>query len=144
MSNTEQVESVAITGDKLPPLSDQTSWTDEEYEDAQESGPALLAHFRKAGNRANQATLIDEFVAAKTSRLADIRQAAGFTQARLATILGVSQPEVSKLERREVNMLDTLFRYVGATGCRLRLMVELEDGSIVEYEPQINDASASV
>lgn len=59
-------------------------------------------------------------------RLADLRQSRGVTQAELASALGVSQPNVSKIERgfdsgKGEVLLGTLAGYVEALGGRLEV-----------------------
>lgn len=78
---------------------------------------------------------IDAYIQQKVTRLADLRKAAALTQAQVAGELGVSQPEVSKLEGRDTHMVDTLSRFVAATGGTLRMIVEYEDGTSIEYAP---------
>lgn len=58
--------------------------------------------------------------------LADLRQSRGVTQAELASALGVSQPNVSKIERgvgsgKGEVLLGTLVGYVEALGGRLEV-----------------------
>lgn len=57
-----------------------------------------------------------------------LRLDAGLTQAQVATRLGLTQPEVSKLERRPDVRLSTLRSYIGAVGGRLALVVRRGDG----------------
>lgn len=64
--------------------------------------------------------------------LADLRQKRGVTQAELAEALGVSQPNVSKIEvavgsGKSQVLLDTLARYVEAIGGRLEVRVSFPD-----------------
>ncbi len=57
--------------------------------------------------------------------LADLRRSRGLTQAELASTLGVSQPNVSKIERGAEGsgevLLSTLAEYVEALGGRLEV-----------------------
>lgn len=57
-----------------------------------------------------------------------LRLDAGLTQTQIAAALGMTQPEVSKLERRPDVRLSTLRSYVGAVGGRLALVVRRGDG----------------
>jgi DNA-binding XRE family transcriptional regulator len=75
---------------------------------------------------------IDEYVTRKERRLADLRKAIGLTQQQVAAELGVSQPEVSKLESRDTYLLETLARFVAATGGRLRIIAEYDIDTVVE------------
>ena len=53
--------------------------------------------------------------------LADLRESLGMTQAQLAALLEVSQPNVSKLEHKGDVYLSTLSSYVAALGGKLEL-----------------------
>ncbi|MEX2619058.1 MAG: helix-turn-helix domain-containing protein [Egibacteraceae bacterium] len=55
--------------------------------------------------------------------LGELRRRRRLTQTQVADRLGISQSDVSKLERRPDLRLSTLGRYVTATGGRLRLEV---------------------
>ena len=59
--------------------------------------------------------------------LADLREARGVTQAELAGALGVSQPNVSKLEGKGDIRLSTLGGYVAALGGRLEVRAVFPD-----------------
>ena len=58
-------------------------------------------------------------------QLVEARQAAGLTQAELATRLGVSQAQVARIEKRGYDgyTLNTLRRYVQALGADFTLQV---------------------
>ena len=68
--------------------------------------------------------------------LADMREALGITQAELAKVLEVSQPRVSRLERKEDVYLSTLEKYVEALGGHLKLEAVFEDRNIELTLPQ--------
>ena len=57
----------------------------------------------------------------KEATLREVRRAIGLTQSQVAEMLGMSQGDVSKLERRENLHLATLSRFIEATGGRLRI-----------------------
>jgi transcriptional regulator with XRE-family HTH domain len=59
--------------------------------------------------------------AAAAVQLAALRQRRGRTQTEVAQELGISQSDVSKLERRADLRVSTLQRYVAALGGELRL-----------------------
>ncbi|BAU57008.1 putative transcriptional regulator [Halorhodospira halochloris] len=62
--------------------------------------------------------------------LAEIRQKCEMTQAQLARIMDVKQPTVAGLEREGKDLrLSTLKRYVESLGGRVRLDIELPDGT---------------
>lgn len=69
---------------------------------------------------------------APATGLAGLRRRRRLTQAQVASRLGRSQSDVSKLERRRDLRVSTLSAYVGATGGRLRLMADYGDGRPVE------------
>lgn len=62
--------------------------------------------------------------------LQDLREKRHFTQVDLAGKLGVRQPTVSKIERREDVNLSTLRRYIRALGGELHVMAEFKDESV--------------
>jgi DNA-binding XRE family transcriptional regulator len=66
-------------------------------------------------------------------RLRELREAAGFTQTTLAAAIGVGQNRVSQMEHGELgtSRVDTLRKYVAATGGELELSVKRPDGSRV-------------
>lgn len=59
-----------------------------------------------------------------TTTLAEARSRAGLTQARVAERLGISQSDVSKLERRSDVRLSTLRAYARAIGGQLRVQIQ--------------------
>ncbi|MDP9454658.1 MAG: transcriptional regulator [Actinobacteria bacterium] len=59
--------------------------------------------------------------------LAELRESRGVTQAELAGALGVSQPNVSKLEGKGDIRLSTLGGYVAALGGRLEVRAIFPD-----------------
>ena len=62
--------------------------------------------------------------------LAEMRERLNKTQAEMAQALGIKQPTVAGMEKRGRDIkLSTLKRYVEATGSKLRLDIELPDGS---------------
>jgi DNA-binding Xre family transcriptional regulator len=69
-------------------------------------------------------------VAAPARPLDDLRRRRGLTQAELGRRLGISQSDLSKLERRADLRVSTLAAYAHALGGRLRLLVELPDGEV--------------
>jgi len=91
------------------------------------------------------AQLVDDKVASigrRVHTLAALRKARGLTQAQLTEELGMTQGEVSRLERRENLHLTTLARFIEATGGKLRITAVYNDdevdvgiGDIVDPEP---------
>lgn len=60
-------------------------------------------------------------------QLAEMRQAAGLSQAELADILGVSQARVSKIEHGQVSGIDIVRTYINALGGSIDLVARLGD-----------------
>jgi DNA-binding XRE family transcriptional regulator len=62
--------------------------------------------------------------------LAELREQVQKTQQEVAQALGIKQPTVAGMERRGRDLkLSSLKRYVEATGSKLRLDIELPDGT---------------
>lgn len=62
--------------------------------------------------------------------LAGLREHVNKTQGEIAQALGVKQPTVAGMERHGRDLkLSSLKRYVEATGGKLRIIVELADGT---------------
>ena|SRR5215472_435510 len=62
-------------------------------------------------------------------QLAEMRNAAGMTQADLAAALGVSQARISKIEHGEVSGIDVVRAYVAALGGSIDVVARLGDRS---------------
>ena len=60
--------------------------------------------------------------------LAQLRKARGLTQAAVAELLGVSQAEVSKMERRSELYIGTLKKFIEAMNGELVLAARFADG----------------
>jgi DNA-binding XRE family transcriptional regulator len=60
-------------------------------------------------------------------QLAEMRKAAGFTQAELAENLGVSQARISKIEHGEVSGIELVRAYVAALGGTVDVIATLGD-----------------
>jgi len=62
--------------------------------------------------------------------LAELRERMNMTQGDVAAALGVKQPTISEMEKAGRDLkLSSLKRYVEATGGKLRLDIELPDGT---------------
>ena len=64
-------------------------------------------------------------------RLSEMRKAHGLTQQAMADLLGVSQAEVSKMERRGELRIGTVRKYIEAIKGELVLAARFQDGSEV-------------
>lgn len=62
-------------------------------------------------------------------QLAEMRNAAGMTQADLAAALGVSQARISKIEHGETSGIDVVRAYVAALGGSIDVVARLGDRS---------------
>ncbi|KAA1188324.1 helix-turn-helix domain-containing protein [Photorhabdus heterorhabditis] len=66
--------------------------------------------------------------------LAELRERVQKTQGEIALALGIKQPTVSDMEKLGRDLkLSSLKRYVEATGSKLRLDIELPDGTHYEF-----------
>lgn len=81
----------------------------------------LLKNERAAAAHAALGNEIAERMALKHATLGELRRAMGLTQAQLAEMLNLGQGDISRLERRRNLYLNTLARFVEATGGRLRI-----------------------
>ena len=93
----------------------------------------------KAAHDALLAT-IEERLAAKHATLVEVRRAIGLTQNQIAETLGMTQGDVSKLERRDNLHLATLCRFIEATGGRLRISATY---GTTEVDLQVGDFLAT-
>jgi len=66
--------------------------------------------------------------------LAALRKALHVTQAEVAERTGATQPEVSRLERRDDVLVSTLRAFVGALGADLELVARFADGHVVRID----------
>jgi transcriptional regulator with XRE-family HTH domain len=65
----------------------------------------------------------------RSHQLAEIRTAAGITQAELADVLGVCQARISKIEHGEISGIDIVRAYVTALGGTINVIASLGDRS---------------
>lgn len=63
--------------------------------------------------------------------LAKLREARGITQSTMVGRLGVSQPNVSRIEHEDDIYLSTLRNYIAALGGRLEVRAVFPDGDVV-------------
>ncbi len=67
-------------------------------------------------------------IGASLASLASVRQGLGRSQAAVGAALGISQSDVSKLERRHDLRVSSLQRYIAALGGELQLTAHFADG----------------
>jgi Predicted transcriptional regulator with C-terminal CBS domains len=70
---------------------------------------------------------VDQSYESYQLNLKQLRQARNLTQAQIARVLGISQPEISRIERQTDVYLSTLESYVAAMGGELKLVVVFND-----------------
>lgn len=92
---------------------------------------------------AHKAQLLQELHA---YRLRELREAMNLTQTELAGILKVAQNRVSNMERGDIEHIkvDTLRRYIEALGARLRIAVDVGDGTLVEIASPLRESPDDV
>ncbi|MFB3852301.1 MAG: helix-turn-helix domain-containing protein [Vicinamibacterales bacterium] len=73
-------------------------------------------------------------------RLSEMRKAQGLTQQAMADLLGVSQAEVSKMERRGELRIGTVRKYIEAIKGELVLAARFPDGSEIPIKLAETDA----
>jgi len=73
--------------------------------------------------------------------LSQLRRARGLTQETMATLLGVSQAEVSKMERRTELYVGTLRKFIEAMNGELVIAARFADG--VEVPIRLTDEDAA-
>ncbi|MBJ7462907.1 MAG: helix-turn-helix transcriptional regulator [Mycolicibacterium sp.] len=89
---------------------------------------------RRPGNRARIEAVKDEMDREVARyRLRELREDACYTQTSLAAAIGVGQNRVSQMEHGNLgtSRVDTLHKYVEATGGELEVAVKRPDGSRV-------------
>ncbi len=64
--------------------------------------------------------------------LAETRKLRGHSQAIVAQLLGIAQPNVSQIEKRPDTMISTLAAYIEALGGSLEIHAKFPDGQDVE------------
>lgn len=74
----------------------------------------------------------------RAALLGEVRRARRMTQETLAESLGMSQSEVSKVERRNDVYISTLRRYIEAMGGQLKIVASFKDGEveIIQLAPE--------
>lgn len=95
---------------------------------------------RAASDRVVQ--LANQIADRRVQTLAALRKARELTQVQIAETLGIGQGDVSKLEQRQNLMLQTLARYIEATGGRLRVVAEYGEDRVEIELSELADNSA--
>lgn len=86
---------------------------------------------------------VEERVKRTVRHLDEIRRARGMTQVTLASAMGVSQAQITKVEHQADLYVSTLRRFVEAMGGELELVARFPDGDAVGVsltEPRTGDA----
>jgi transcriptional regulator with XRE-family HTH domain len=76
-------------------------------------------------------------------RLNQLREARNLTQANLASILGVNQGSVSKMEKRTDMYVSTLRSFIQAMGGQLQIKAVFPEGEVQIEQFQDMDATAA-
>lgn len=90
----------------------------------------LLRTQRASDAHATLGELIAERLDVKKATLGELRRALGLTQTQLAEMLDLGQGDISRLERRRNLYLNTLARFVEATGGHLRITAVYGDTEV--------------
>jgi predicted XRE-type DNA-binding protein len=85
---------------------------------------AKMTPERRARNEARTKELLAEMP------LQELRRARNLAQKTLGEVLEMSQPEVSKLEKRTDAMISTVRKYVQAMGGELEIVARFPDGAV--------------
>jgi ribosome-binding protein aMBF1 (putative translation factor) len=113
---------------RTAPIIPEPNHTLDNYNDANETVRAdrtrIQANQRAAAAARAIGDLAGELAERRVTTLAALRKARELTQVQLAETLGMRQGDISKLEQRHNLMLQTLARYIEATGGRLRVVAE--------------------
>lgn len=115
------------------------TYTDDDWDTATERVRSTRDRVRAENPTAAEAEdRIYTEIASRTQTLAAIRKARGLTQQQISAQLKISQAEVSRFERRGNLHLDTLARFIEATGGKLRITAVFADTD-TEVEVGIGD-----
>jgi predicted XRE-type DNA-binding protein len=63
-------------------------------------------------------------------KLAELRQARGFSQQEIADAMQIQQPSVARMEKRKDIYLSTLRSHIEAMGGELELIARFSDGAV--------------
>jgi DNA-binding transcriptional regulator YiaG len=111
---------IPIDTNNTTPTSQQYEQSIGAYERHRQHAETLPRFHQTAAQiRANQT--------ASHATLRELRKSLRLTQETVAEAMGMSQSELSRVERRDDIFLSTLERFVSATGGRLTVTVEYED-----------------
>jgi len=115
-------------------MSEDSTPATEEWEDWAEVAAADLADptFRALVEEIDVDQ--NEWAREYAATLAALRKALHVTQAEVASRLGATQPEVSKIEHRDDVLVSTLQAFVAALGADLELVARFRDGHVVRID----------
>jgi DNA-binding transcriptional regulator YiaG len=100
-----------------------------EFRDWADVRAELLADPDTAAAYDQAATDLEQYEAHATASLAQLRKARALTQVQMSRAMGISQGEVSRIERQADLLLSTLASYITAIGGRLVIGIEPEPGA---------------
>ncbi len=105
-------------------MTDYTSWTK-----VKKAGRRADPRPKSAQAAAKAAAAARQDAYIRGHQLAEIRKAAGITQATLAKTLGVSQARISAIEHGDISGIDVIRAYVQAIGGSIDVVATLGDRS---------------
>lgn len=131
MTATPSSKRAPVTTRRLPQDTPRNDLTEKDWLDAE---GALARHKRSAAKSPAFARAKAD-IAEHQATLKQLRQAMELSQQTVADALGMSQSELSRMERRTDLLWSTLTRFVEATGGRLRVVATYPDRDPVELLP---------
>jgi len=105
-------------------------FSDEDFADSSDRTRALVDKILENPQAKNLIEEKLEKIRRRVQTLAALRKARGLTQVQLSEELGLTQGEISRLERRDNLHLATLSRFIEATGGKLRIVAIYNDEEV--------------
>ena len=131
---------------RTKPIIPEPDYEANDFETANETVAAAKARLhtnQSARVASDRVVLIAHQIAdRRVQTLTALRKARELTQVQVAETLGIGQGDVSKLEQRQNLMLQTLARYIEATGGRLRVVAEYGDDRVEIELSELSGTSA--
>ncbi len=112
---------------RIPVDTNQNTPTEQQYLDSADAHQRHMVQAMKIPRFQQAQAEIAARQAASHATLRELRKSLELTQETVAEAMGMSQSELSRVERRDDIFLSTLERFVAATGGRLTLTVEYDN-----------------
>lgn len=106
------------------------TFTDHEWDTATDRVHATRDKMLTNPKVAAAETAAFDSIARRPQTLAAIRRARGLTQSQMSNQMDISQAEISRMERRTNLHLETLARFIEATGGTLRITAVFDDDEV--------------